>query len=243
MTKQMADAIHDQVGSLHAIHGLEMVAGYVTGTPDIQWTPTDFAGFIGIPKITIDQGNTSFGSPVSTAIVRDYEPNAWYTKAVVDTSNWNAERKTIYCDRFDLTQILNYGWRGDLWLAIPGWTLGEPLPNTPGCNIVAVQNQFDVQNAYDLSIVLDDSWPILSQLESDMPIMIAGGPAGAISLLDGGKMHRITDTTAPYAAAGIPLITVSASEYDALLADFPPGNPAVTVNTPAHSYSVVPVTA
>lgn len=42
----MADTIHDNVGSLP--HGLAYVGGYVSGTPDIQWTANDWAQFTGI---------------------------------------------------------------------------------------------------------------------------------------------------------------------------------------------------
>jgi GH25 family lysozyme M1 (1,4-beta-N-acetylmuramidase) len=53
-------------------------------------------------------------------------------------------------------------------------------------------------------------------------------------LLSGGKLHHILDAADldVYLSAGVPQTTshLSAAEEAALLADFPPGNPAVTVN-------------
>lgn len=152
----LGDAIHDNAHSL-VTAPVQMIGGYVTGSPDIQWTQADWALFPELVHVTIDQGFT--GSPVPTAIVRDVEPGAWSPAAAVDTSNWTAAAKTIYCDRNDLPAVLKAGWRGNLWLAIPGWTVGSPLPSAPGCVVVAVQNRQNVNNQYDLSEVLDNQWP------------------------------------------------------------------------------------
>jgi len=161
MTRSMGDAIHDNVAALARVPGLQLVGGYVTGSADILWTPADWALFPRQLHVTIDQGYT--GSPVPTAIVRDVEPGAWTPAAAVNRNGWTAARPTIYCDRSDLSRaggVLASGWRGDLWLAYPGWQPGQALPAAPGCNYVAVQNQLNVANAYDLSVVLDDTWPI-----------------------------------------------------------------------------------
>ena len=160
MTRTMGDAIHDNVGHLQVARP-QLAAGYVTGSADIKWTAADWALFPGIPHVTIDQGN---GGPVLTAVVRDVEPGAWQPFSAVSRNGWTAARPTIYCDRNDLSReggVLGCGWRGDLWLAWPGWN-GEPLPTAPGCTYVAVQNQPNVGNAYDLSVVLDDNWPNLA---------------------------------------------------------------------------------
>jgi len=150
----MGDATHKNVAAL-ASRKLGLVAGYVTGSPDIAWTHDDWAKFPGVPHVTIDQGFT--GSPVPTAMVRDVEPGAWTAEKAVDTSNWTAERPTIYCDRSDLVnQVIPAGWTGDVWLAWP-----EPEPMLPpvfdSVNVVAVQ--FKLGGLYDLSVVFDDNWP------------------------------------------------------------------------------------
>lgn len=157
MTRLMGDAIRDNVAALAAVPGLELVAGYVTGTPDIVWTPADWALFVGLPEVTIDQGYT--GSPVASAIVRDVETGAWTPANAVTTSPWTPARPTIYCNQSTLPAVLAAGWQGDLWLAIVGWQPGQSLPAAPGCTVVAVQNQLDVAGTYDLSTVLDPTWP------------------------------------------------------------------------------------
>lgn len=155
MTRTMGDAVHAEVGLLPG--GLDAYAGYDTGSPDIRWTDADWSRFPGATHIHIDQGFT--GSPVFTADVRDVEAGAWTPGAAVLLNGWTAPRPTIYCNRSTLPLILGGGWRGDLWLAIPGWLVGDPLPPAPGCTIVAVQNQFDVGTHYDLSVILDPTWP------------------------------------------------------------------------------------
>ena len=160
MTRSMGDAIHDNVAALKAAH-TQMVAGYLTGTTDIRWTTGDWAQFPGIPHVTIDQG--AYGSPVMWADVRDVEPGAWQPQNAVVRTGWTAKRPTIYCNRNDLSReggVLGCGWKGDIWLAYPGWQTGQPLPTAPGCTYVAVQNQLGAGgNRYDLSVVLDNNWP------------------------------------------------------------------------------------
>lgn len=223
----MGDATHLGVPQLAAVPGLQMVAGYVTGSPDILWTPADWAVFTGLGQVSIDQGFT--GSPVPAATVRDVEPNAWTPAAAVNRSGWTAARPTIYCDQNDLERsagVLASGWQGDLWLAIPGWMTGQPLPAAPGCTIVAVQDSFTP--SYDLSTVLDPYWPAIPQ-ENDM--LLINSASGAIYLLSGGRLHHVTDPASVriYQAAGIQLTTaVDAGEEAALLASFPPGQPVVS---------------
>lgn len=153
MTRLMGDAIHDDVSQLAAVPGLQLVAGYVTGSVDIVWTAADWAQFPGLPHVTIDQGFT--GSPVADAIVRDVETGAWTPQNAVTGQPWTAARPTIYCNMSTLPAVLAAGWRGDLWLAMPGHT-GTP-PAIPGCNVVAIQDTFTA--SYDLSTVYDDTWP------------------------------------------------------------------------------------
>jgi len=135
-----------------------MWGAYVTGTPDIKYTSAQLAEIpAGALKVLIDQG---YGSPaVTTAHVRDVEPGAWQPKNAVHTSNWETGRPTIYCDRNDLYRpggVLDYGWKGDLWLAIPGSAPITP-PAVSGCRVVAVQYGF--AGSYDKSVVFDDTWP------------------------------------------------------------------------------------
>lgn len=173
MTRIMGDATGPSSGSLPG--GLDLYAGYVTGDHAVMWTPMDWALVPAAKRVTIDQGFT--GSPVPAAVVRDVETGAWGAWNAVNDQPWTAPRPTIYCNRSTLPAVLSVGWRGDLWLAIPGWKPGDPLPAAPGCTIVAVQNNYD-NPAYDLSAVLDPTWP----LEDPMEIVIPGVPGFWLSV-------------------------------------------------------------
>lgn len=157
MTRTMGDAIHDNVAALAAAGPWDMVAGYVTGSPDILWTTADMAQFPGIPIVTIDQGFT--GSPVATADVRDVENGAWTPTAAVNRAGWTAARPTIYCNESTLPSVLAAGWQGDLWLAIVTSQPPSSPPVVAGCTVVAVQYALSVSGAYDVSVVFDPTWP------------------------------------------------------------------------------------
>lgn len=177
MTRTMGDAIHDNVSALVAIKGeLQLVAGYVTGSADVQWTSADWAEFAGLSLVTIDQGYT--GSPVASADVRDVEAGAWTPAAAVDLDGWTAARPTIYCSLDTLPQVTAAGWRGDVWLA--DWT-GTPPTDPPaeaGVTVVAVQ--YASLADYDLSVVFDPYWP--AEGPDPMFITIPGVPGQWLSV-------------------------------------------------------------
>jgi hypothetical protein len=159
VTRSMGDAIHINVAALHAA-GLDIAAGYVTGTPTIRWTPADWALFAGRPVVTIDQAG-GLGSPVTNADVRDVETGAWTVGAAVITAGWTAPRPTIYCSLSMLPQLAAASWHGAVWVA--DWT-GTPPASPPvvppGMTCVAVQySDQGGGGAYDLSVVFDPYWP------------------------------------------------------------------------------------
>jgi hypothetical protein len=159
MTRSMGDAIHLNVAALAAA-GTDMVAGYVTGTPDIQWTTADWALFAGKVAVTIDQGFT--GSPVDSADVLDVEPGAWTPAgAVAQKPHMTSPRPTVYCSASVVPELDAAGWRGDVWVA--DWTSTPPLQPYPvpaGMTCVAVQySDQGGGGAYDVSVVFDDAWP------------------------------------------------------------------------------------
>lgn len=170
MNRVMADATHASVLAIPS--GVPVVAGYVTGSPDILWTPEDWALFPGSVHVTIDQGFT--GSPVPGAVVRDVETGAWSAASATGSGPWTAARPTIYCNQDTLPAVLAAGWQGCLWLAIDGWQPGQPLPAAPGCTIIAVQNEQNVSASYDLSVVLDPYWPMEAPAVIVIPINVDG---------------------------------------------------------------------
>lgn len=141
----------------------DLIACYDTGSSDIVWSASDRALFPRSVKVTIDQGGV--GSPTPASVVRDVEPGAWNPWRAVNDRPWTAVRPTIYCSRDTIPDVLNAGWRGDLWIAWPGYTAGHP-PSVPGCTVVAVQNMF--LSNYDQSSVFDDFWPFLPPKAGEM---------------------------------------------------------------------------
>jgi hypothetical protein len=156
MTQTMIDCIGSSAANVAQMFpDAAMIAYYVTGSGGIMWNSAEVAAFSKATKrVTIDQGGA--GSPVSSATVRDVETGAWTPQNAVQNGPWVAARPTIYCNQSTLPQVLAAGWKGDLWLAIPGYDSTVP-PVVPGCTVVAVQNTF--AGEYDSSIVYDPDWP------------------------------------------------------------------------------------
>jgi hypothetical protein len=178
----------------------DLIMWYGTGSPDIQWGQAELDLFPHSIKVQIDQGGT--GSPIQSATVRDVEPRAWVAANAVNHRPWVAPRPTIYCDRADLDGVLAAGWKGDVWLAWPGFTRSD-IPRIPGCNLVAIQDQFHAE--YDRSLVYDDTWPFLALKESDMIFTEVGPgetktipfPAGSFSQVI--FAHDFTNPTTKFA--------------------------------------------
>lgn len=234
----MGDATHAQVAQLAAIRGgLALVAGYDSGSPDIDWTPDDWALFPGLPQVRIDQAFNTTINTQAHVVVFDVEPGAYQpAQAGALIAVNQTPRPTVYVNQSNIlatvrSALLAPNWRGDTWVAIPGWQPGAPLPAVVnqavslGAVVVAVQNDFR-NPAYDLSEVLDPTWP----KEQNMPAsdIIRDAGTGAAYLLSGGKMHHIgapADLNS-YTASGYQITNVSSDEITALLTDFPPGHPA-----------------
>lgn len=160
----MADAIHDNVDAIPA-QQIDMVAGYVTGSSDIVWTAADWAKFPGIPHIAIDQGFRDTGPAEAHAYVFDVEQGAFSPDDAFRLMEASMVRRpTLYVNRSNIHETIRSAqrsekWKGDLWLAFPDWDERvSSLPPIPaGCRYVAIQFRFFPR--FDMSAVLDDSWP------------------------------------------------------------------------------------
>jgi hypothetical protein len=155
MSRYMYDATSNNASALVA-QDPDMVAIYLTGTPDIRWLSPQVLLF---PKVKtwvrIDQGGLT--SPQYEATVADVEAGAW---SLLDAekrflSKCTAPRPTLYVDRTTYKSVVS---NCDLWIAAPGLsdTEATALAATDK-RIVAVQNLWTVD--YDRSIVLDPYWP------------------------------------------------------------------------------------
>jgi hypothetical protein len=140
--------------------GTDLLAIYVTGSADVQWTTAQQALIpAGVTVVTIDQGGT--GSPVASANVRDVESGAWTASQAVSEQPWTAPRPTVYCSLDNLSGLSAAGWLGDVWVA--DWTGSPPTSPTAvpdGMTCVAVQYSDEGGGGtYDLSVVFDPTWP------------------------------------------------------------------------------------
>jgi hypothetical protein len=213
MTRVMYDAIHVNVPAIPLVND-ELVAGYVTGTADVIWTPADWARFPGNSHVTIDQGAN--GAPALAANVVDFESGA-YTPAQADSRMKSAtsSRPTIYAAPDTLTQIAAAtDWRGDVW--VPHSEDGPPdagtFPVPDGFNLIGIQWNF-THNNYDESVVYDDYWPEKAPVTTPDPTEFAA-PANLKQTAE-----SVTVDIAWDAVAGDPAsYTVLAIQLDGVIA-------------------------
>ena len=153
--RYMYDATSVNAGALVAKNP-QMIAIYLTGTPDIRWTSRQVAFFPRVKSwIRIDQGGPT--SPQYMATVVDVESHAWSVSQAENDflPKCTAPRPTVYCDRNDYQHVTA---RCDIWLAAPGITDDQALAlRKADSRVVAVQNVF--AGSYDRSVVFDDYWP------------------------------------------------------------------------------------
>ena len=163
MNRLMGDSIGVNADRIPA--SVEMVAGYDTGTVDIVWDEHDWALFPGKLQVHIDQGYGSTRATEAHALVFDVETGAFSPDQAAELISINTSpRPTIYVNRSNMVATIASAqhasnWRGDVWLAFPGWSgSASELPKLPaGCHYVAIQDQYN--STYNLSTVLDDTWP------------------------------------------------------------------------------------
>lgn len=162
-SRYMYDATSSSASTLVPLNP-QIVAIYLTGSPDIRWTSAQVALFPDVKTfVRIDQAGPT--APQHSANVIDVEPGAWRPDAnMVDwLSKCTAPRPTVYCDRNDLAAVMRL-WKGDIWLAAPGLSDTECIALAKNNKqIVAVQNVFG--GTFDKSIIIDPFWP-----EKDPPV-------------------------------------------------------------------------
>jgi hypothetical protein len=105
----MVDCIHANVGQVRPhLHpnGLHVIAGYITGSPDIQWTAEDFNSIPhGIDVLRIDQSNGSNQERAIRWIAKDEEPGASTAQTAVQVAGERihaGEDELIYVDQSGL---------------------------------------------------------------------------------------------------------------------------------------------
>jgi hypothetical protein len=178
-TTIMIDTIHDDVDNIPV--SAPKVAGYVTGTSDIEWTTADWARFPKSGKVRINQNGSTDISEASIADVADYEAGAFTEAEVIE---WVKLRKhsnlacAVYVaasNKAGLTSALKKaGHTGvDLWVA--DWSLSEAeaakLLTTSGAYpVVAVQWASPTSNPHTL---VPGSSKTLAQANVDLSVTVA----------------------------------------------------------------------
>jgi hypothetical protein len=144
----------------------QVVGGYVTGGPGIEWEPGMYGLFPNAGKLYIDQGH---GNPwkqpnVIDVETGDYSPADIPSVVARYAKLYGEYEITVYCMISNLETVASY-WKGPVWLACPSYPTTaqvlELVKQYPGIRIVAAQNVW-VNAKYDQSVILDESWPAVS---------------------------------------------------------------------------------
>lgn len=201
----MYDATHANVPHIPA--DAEKVAGYITGTADVQWTAADWALFPHAGHVQIDQG---FGSAatsqhdVHVLKVIDSEPGAFSpagaAQVVHDRVQAGIKYTTIYCDRNDAPKMVPalkavdphhprwYIGHVRLWLAAPGLTdaQAQALIGTEVDGILcrAVQNRQIAGGTVDVSQTAADWYaaPVPRLIQVDCTLRYSDGSTKTVVL-------------------------------------------------------------
>lgn len=223
MTRTLYDGIAADVGHIPA--NAQMVAGYVDGL--YAWSAADWARFPHAVKIRI----AVFAS-TNDGHVLDCEPgNQGDPSQAVD---WVLMRRaagadpTVYCGRNTWWPTIraDFQARGvpepHYWVAdysVDRNALVAPAP--------ALALQYEDAGFYDLSIA-PDYWPGVDAPPVQPPILpkdidmilLTGFNGPAVAALSGGLLWNVQDGAAvnAYKAAGVPIATIDAAEYAAIVA-------------------------
>lgn len=147
----MIDTIHDNVRNIPV--GTPRVAGYVTGTADIKWTPQDWARFPKSGKAPIDQSPGLAAYASNEAMIADIEPLAGTVPAYVRACQERVRAGhplCFYCSQNTVAQVSAALVNAKIplancWVWIANWNLSQAGADAmlgtsvAGVKVVAVQ--------------------------------------------------------------------------------------------------------
>lgn len=151
----MVDCTHDALAEVRHT-SIKRIAGYVTGTPDIRWTPEDFAvASVGRAVLKIDQSNSNLPLHADIRqVAKDVEGGASNIATAVEVAKERipfGDDYCIYCDLAILpeveTAMHNAGFQG----TIIGYQWASPSSN-PATILPGTGKTLREANA-DLSVV------------------------------------------------------------------------------------------
>jgi hypothetical protein len=147
----MIDATHAFAGNIPA--STPRVAGYVTGSPDIQWTAQDWDRFPKAGKASIDQSPAMAAYAAGSAMIADIEPLAGVIATFVTACQERVragQPLCCYCSQSAVPQI-GAALAGaqvplaNCWVWVANWDLSQAAANAllgtsiAGIKVVAVQ--------------------------------------------------------------------------------------------------------
>lgn len=205
------DATHSNLGGVPGGQG----AGYTTGTPDIKWTPDDWASHPGAVRIDQDAADSDPSADVldvETGAATPASAPEWTRRALIarDASSRPGQRwPAIYCSLSVVPAVAEAiatnpsGGLPVLWVAHWGITMDDAarLIGTQISGLTVVGVQFANRGAYD-SDVFDAAWlaavsdgpvtpveppssPTLTERLTTMPELAQGATGGAVRTLQG----------------------------------------------------------
>lgn len=179
----MIDATHRNAGNIPA--GTPKVAGYVTGTPDIEWTQQDWKRFPQAGAVRVDQSPNLAAYASNAGSVADIEPGAgtvWAFAAASKSRLGLGRLLWCYCSQSALgevsTTLKAAGIPLDkcgVWLA--NWNLSQDEANAAlgtvieGIRVVAVQWASPSSNP---ATQVPGSRLTLAQAQVDLSVTIPG---------------------------------------------------------------------
>lgn len=169
----MVDTIHADVS--HLPPTLRKVLGYVTGTPDIQWTAGDWARFPRAAKVRLSQWP---GQAVFTADGFDIEPGAWTVQAAVNGARARRQRgqRTLFYLPRSLwgparAAVAIAGLGGWVDYGIADWSLSRAqAAELLGGRVVFVQYASPTSNPHT---VIPGTRLTLAQANADLSVTLA----------------------------------------------------------------------
>lgn len=169
----MVDCIHDDLPKCKATTA-EVMAGYVTGSPDIRWDQSDWnaARFVGMEDrlvMRIDQSNSDLPLHADTTLVKDIEPGASTDSVAVKVAKQRLDSGRDYMLYIEASAL---GWLEHL-VSLAGLPHGEIVAyqyaspsSAPHLLLPGTRQTIKEVNA-DLSVIRRNAYPLPREVHAE----------------------------------------------------------------------------